>query len=111
MTLEVGAALQQACAVGTAFGIKTQNVVPGAHLHAAVDCDRTYRGVRKNKAQRQVLRQSQFRDNGFEIVAIGTQAMQPDYAADGVFTSDDFDRLWVCHKFAPDFVKAAQCNA
>jgi len=46
--------------------------------------------MRKHETQRQIRRQAQLRNNRFEIMTISTQAVQPDYAADGTLARSHF---------------------
>jgi len=69
----------------------TENVIPGAHHHATIERDRPFRSMGENKAHRPVRRQLQMRDQGNEITAIGTQAMQPDDAGGGRCLWFDFN--------------------
>jgi hypothetical protein len=57
-------------------GPKAEDVVPGAHFHAGVDGDRPHRRMRKHEAHGE--RQIELRHDRLEVVAIRTQAVEPD---------------------------------
>ena len=88
--LEACRALAHAIGIRAALGIERDDVVPGAHHHAAVNRDGARRRVWKDKAQRQVGREAELGHDRFEIVAVGAQAVQPDDTADRILASRYF---------------------
>ena len=75
-----------------AWQIEAEDVVPGAHAHAAVQSHRADRRVGKDKACAQRRRQVQFRHDRFEIMGIGAQAVHPDNAGMDRTLRFDLDR-------------------
>ena len=64
--------------------VEGQDVIPGGHDETTIDGNRYIGRVRKNKPDCQVLGQAQRRHDGFEIMARGAQAMEPDDRRVGV---------------------------
>jgi hypothetical protein len=62
--------------------LQAEDVVPGAHAHAAVDRHRAHRRVREHEAHRRPVR-SPARARSARSRAVGAQAVQPD--AGGLF--------------------------
>ena len=56
------------------------NVIPRRHQHAPVDRYRAPRRMRQHHAHTQRIHDIQLGYQGLEVVAIGTQAVQPDDA-------------------------------
>jgi len=67
------------------------NVVPRAHRHATVDRDRPHRRMRKHEPQRWPIRVDEFRHDRREIIAVGTEAMQPDHRVAWIASGFLFD--------------------
>ncbi len=57
-----------------------------------------------------IARQVKFRNDGLKIVAVGTQAVQPDNTALGILASSDLNGLGCLH-FTLLPLEAAQCSA
>ncbi len=81
--------------IGGTTAIEADDVVPGAHGHAAVDRHGPHRRMREHEPQRQRIRNPQLRHDRFEIVAIGAETVQPD---DGARRGRaGFDFYGICH--------------
>ena len=65
--------------VGAVGEVHADDVVPGAHAHAAVDGHRPQRRVREHEAQRRPLRTHQLGHDRGEVVAVRAQAVQPQH--------------------------------
>ena len=66
--------------VGAVVEIHVADVVPGPHPRAAVDGHRAHRRMREHEADRRPVATHEFGDDGGEVIAIGTQAVQPQHA-------------------------------
>ena len=75
--------------LGAGEGRTGIDVVPRPHLRAAVDGHGTHRRMGEDEAQGHV--QVQLVDHGLEVVAVGTQAVQPDHGAGRSAGRIDFD--------------------
>jgi hypothetical protein len=62
-------------------------------VHAGIDGDRPHRRVRKDEAHRRPLGQRQFGNDRFEVVAVGAEAVQPDYGVLRVWPGLQLNRL------------------
>ena len=62
-----------------ALAAERDDVVPGGHDVAAIAGHGLQRCVGEDEAQRGRGRKPQFGHDGFEVAAIGTQAVQPDH--------------------------------
>jgi hypothetical protein len=71
-------AVRYAPLIVIAAGRQAHDVVPGAHRHAAIDGHRAHRCMRKHVPNVRRSGPGQFRDQGFEIVPVRAQAVQPD---------------------------------
>src|SRR6185503_16163747 len=84
------------------------DVIPGAHPHALVDRHRAYRRVRKNEAHGETPGKPQFRHDRLEIMAVGSQPVQPDHRGIGLRAGFDFNRFkGLCH---PRIVSVGICD-
>src|SRR5699024_8208743 len=64
--------------------VGAENIVPGAHGHAVVDRYRPDAGMGKKKPGGRQVIEIQLGDDGGEVVAVSSQAMQPDDGAGGI---------------------------
>ena len=60
--------------------IDVDDVVPRAHHRAAVDCYRHRRRMREDVAAGRRTKRLQLTHDRHEVIAVGTEAMQPDHA-------------------------------
>lgn len=69
-------------AIGILAGaqIKRLDVVPGRHTHAGIDANRTLRRMRQYNPYAMLFDDAEVRDEWFEIMAVGTEPVQPDDA-------------------------------
>ena len=71
--------------------VQSLQIVPGAHGHAAVQGHGANRRVGEDKAPRAFTPPHDLGDDGLEIVAIGSEAMQPDDGGGGFCGGFYFD--------------------
>jgi hypothetical protein len=77
--------------IGAARDVRCEHVVPRAHRVAVVDRHRPDRRVREQEPDRQAGGQVELGHDRDEIVAVGTEAVQPDDAGARVGCGLEFD--------------------
>jgi hypothetical protein len=81
------------CLILRPTALQGQDVVPGAHGHAAIDSHRADGRMRKYEAQADLAVETQLRHQWLEVVAVRAQPMQPDDTALRLGVAHDLNRF------------------